>query len=153
MADDNPNQLKGSACTVTLDPDARTLTFEHRGWFLSKAQKKSPIVVPFDEITAVESDFGIITGWFRIQRKGYAPWQDGVATDPHGLNCPCDPTEFAQRVRAAVGLPDAPAPEPVEQPPEPPEAEAAPEGGEPEKKGLNTAYKVVDGVLDILRRF
>jgi hypothetical protein len=31
IADDDPNRLKGSSCTATLDYATRTLTFEHRG--------------------------------------------------------------------------------------------------------------------------
>jgi hypothetical protein len=58
MADDDPNRLKGSSCTASLDYGARTLTFEHRGMFRPKPQKASPVIVPFDEITSVEYDWG-----------------------------------------------------------------------------------------------
>ncbi len=104
MADDGPDRLKGSSCTATIDWSARTLTFEHRGWFLSKAQKASPIVVPFDEIVGVEYDCRTTGGWFRISRRGHEPWEKSVASDLHGLNAPVDPTAFAQRVPAAAGI-------------------------------------------------
>jgi hypothetical protein len=151
MADDDPNQLKGSSCTATLDLAARTLTFDHRGWFRSKPQKASPVVVPLDEITGVEYDFGVITGWFRISRRGHEPWTGGVASDPHGLNSPVDPTDFAKRVQAAVGLDsrtlvsEAPEPEPA---PEPTEDA---KDHEPEKPGAVT--KAVDGVLTFLSKW
>ncbi len=83
MADDDPNRLKGISCTATLDYAAQTLTFEHRGMFRSKAQKASPVIVPFDEIASVEHE----GKWLRITRRGHEPWEGGVASDPHGLNC------------------------------------------------------------------
>jgi hypothetical protein len=154
MADDDPDRLKGSSCTATIDWTARTLTFEHRGWFRSKPQKASPVVVPFDEIVAVESDFGTITGWFRILRRGYEPWKGGVASDPHGLNCAVDPTTFAQRVQAAAGveqpLPDSVAEADTESTPE----EATPAAdSEAEPKPDGKVVKSVDGVLDFFSKW
>ncbi len=151
MADDDPNQLKGSSCTATLDRAARTLTFDHRGWFRSKPQKASPVVVRLDEITAVEYDFGTLTGWFRISRRGHEPWKGGVASDPHGLNCPVDPTDFAKRVQAEVGLGEQ-TPGPGAAEPEPPAAVgSAPEDQAQEKPGAVT--KAVDGVLTFLSKW
>jgi hypothetical protein len=100
---------------ASLDHVARTLTFEHRGMFRSKPQKASPVIVPLREIVSVEYDFGTITGWFRISRRGYEPWSGGVASDPHGLNCAVDPAAFAQWDQAAVGI-EPPAPDSAEQP-------------------------------------
>jgi hypothetical protein len=76
-----PIASKGLSCTATLDYATRTLTFEHRGWFLSKAQKASPVIVPFDEIASVEYE----RKWFRITRRGHEPWKGGVASDPTSI--------------------------------------------------------------------
>jgi len=142
--------LKATSCAITLDQVARTLTFDHRGRLRSKEQKKSPIVVPFDEIIAVESDFGVLTGWFRIRRRGHEPWKDGIATDPHGANCPCDPTEFAERVRAAVGLPlQTGTGGPVRS------DQSGVGGAQPDEPGAGgkTIKKTLGGLFDIVTRF
>jgi hypothetical protein len=150
MADDDPDRLKGSSCTATIDWAARTLTFEHRGWFLSKPQKASPVIVPFDEIVAVESDYKF-TGWFRISRRDHEPWKGGVASDPHGLNCAVDPTAFAHRVQAAAGI-EQPATasageaEVSEEPTVDVDTDAAPK---PDGK----VVKAVDGVLDFFSKW
>ena len=148
MADDDPDRLKGSSCTATIDWAARTLTFEHRGWFLSKPQKASPVIVPFDEIVAVDSDFKF-TGWFRISRRDHEPWLDGVASDPHGMNCAVDPTAFAHRVKAAAGIE-----QPVFDSVSEADTNAAPELPIPDgdtkvaPKQDGKVVKAVDGVLD-----
>ena len=36
--------------------------------------------------------------------RGQDEWESGAATDPHGLTCGVDPTEFAEGVRSAVAL-------------------------------------------------
>lgn len=152
MADDDPDRLKGSSCTATIDWSARTLTFEHRGWVLSKAQKASPIIVPFDEIVGVEYDRRNTGGWFRISRRGHEPWEKSVASDPHGLNAPVDPTRFALRVRAAAGIEES-APESDadggsaldERAPDAKEAETKQEDGK--------VVKAVDGVLDFFSKW
>jgi hypothetical protein len=154
MADDDPDRLAGSSCTATIDWAARTLTFEHRGWFRSKPQKASPVIVPFDEIVAVESDFGTITGWFRISRRDHEPWKGGVASDPHGLNCAVDPTAFAQRVQAAAGI-EPPVPDPVEDVDTDAGLDERAPGGETETapKPDSKAVKAVDGVLDFFSKW
>jgi hypothetical protein len=148
MADDDPDRLAGSSCTATLDHVARTLTFEHRGMFRSKPQKASPVIVPLREIVSVEYDFGTITGWFRISRRGYEPWSGGVASDPHGLNCAVDPAAFAQRVQAAVGI-EPPAPDSAEQPSGNSNTDDAVDQGAPETedtpKPSGKVTKAVDG--------
>lgn len=150
MADDDPNGLKGISCTATLDYVAQTLTFEHRGMFRSKAQKASPVIVPFDEIASVEYE----RKWFRITRRGDEPWKGGVASDPHGLNCSVDPTAFAERVRAAAGVV-----QPTTDSAEPPTGDKAePDAeqdayGQAEPKPDGKAVKAVDGVLDFFSRF
>jgi hypothetical protein len=153
MADNDPDCLKGSSCTATLDWAARTLTFEHRGWFRSKPQKASPVIVPFNEIAGVESEWGTITGWFRISRHGHEPWKGGVASDPHGLNCAVDPTEFAMRVQQAVGIdPSEPvAAEPVEAPVQ--SAPADDDAANVEPKPDGKVVKAVDGVLDFFSKW
>jgi hypothetical protein len=110
MADDDPDRLSGSSCTATIDWAARTLTFDHRGWF-------------------------------RISRRDHEPWTGGVASDPHGMNCAVDPTEFANRVRTAAGIASAaPDPEPaVEQ--------------EVPKQEDGEVVKAVDGALDFLSKW
>lgn len=82
-----------------------------------------------------------ITGWFRISRHGHEPWSGGVAIDPHGLNCAVDPSDFAQRVRAAVGVTPAAAPQtdPVTEEPAPADA-----------KEDGAAIKAVNEVLNFL---
>ena len=154
MADEDPDRLAGSSCTATLDHVARTLTFEHRGMFRSKPQKASPVIVPLSEIVSVDYDFGLITGWFRISRRGHEPWSGGVASDPHGLNCAVDPTAFAQRVQAAVGI-EPPPPDSAETP-------AGDTGVVADQSGPDTEVapnpsgkvtKAVDGVLDFFSRF
>jgi len=153
MADDDPDRLVGSSCTATLDAAARTLTFEHRGWFLSKPQKASPVIVPFDEIVAVESDYKF-TGWFRITRRDHEPWKDGVASDPHGMNCAVDPTAFAHRVKAAAGI-EQPAFHSVSEA----DTSAVPELPTPDgdakvaPKQDGKVVKAVDGVLDFFSKW
>ena len=127
---------------ATIDWSARTLTFEHRGWFLSKAQKVSPIVVPFDEIVGVEYDCRTTGGWFRISRRGHEPWEKSVASDPHGLNAPVDPTAFAQRVLAAAGIDESAL---DEQASDAKDAEPKQEDGK--------VVKAVDGALDFFSKW
>jgi hypothetical protein len=124
--------------------------------FRSKPQKASPVIVPFDEITSVEWDFGKITGWFRIARRGHEPWKGGVASDPHGLNCAVDPTAFAQRVQQVVGI-HRPTTDSAEPPTGDAGTTAEPDAkrdadGQAEPKPDGKVTKAVDGVLDFFSR-
>ena len=86
-----------------LDLVAQTLTFEHFGSVSTEQQKAlSPLVIPLGEIAAVECTVGSSTHWFWVVRRGQHPWRKGVWRDPGGLVCTVDPTDFAERVRAAV---------------------------------------------------
>jgi hypothetical protein len=111
------------------------------------------VIVPFDEITSVEYE----RKWFRISRRGHEPWKGGVASDLHGLNCSIDPTAFAQRVQAAVGI-ESPAPDSAEQPAGDAAATAEPDtkhdaASQAEPKPDGNVTKAVDGVLDFFSRF
>jgi hypothetical protein len=150
--DDDPNRLKGISCTATLDYAARTLTFDHRGMFRSKAQKASPVIVPFDEIASVEHE----GKWLRITRRGHEPWKGGVSSDPHGMNCYVDTTEFAQRVQQAVGI--QPTLDSAERVTGDADAAAEPSAerdadGQVEPKPDGKVVKAVDGVLDFFSKF
>ncbi|WP_415972677.1 DUF4429 domain-containing protein [Rhodococcus sp. 077-4] len=137
--------FEGASCTATLDVDAGTLTFVHRGWTATSEQKKlSPVVVPLGGIEAVEHDWGRFTGWFRIVRRGDPPSPRKVHTDPHGLTCGEDPGPFAALVEAAVAAADA-LPVPVEQ--APPEPVQSPEPvSSQERDGPSVAGKVAKGL-------
>lgn len=92
----------------------------------------------------------------RISRRGHDPWKGGVASDPRGLNCAVDPTAFAQRVQAAVGI-KPPAPDSAEQQAGDSATDAALEQSDPdtgvEPKPDGKVTKAVDGFLDLLGRF
>jgi hypothetical protein len=107
MADSNPDRITGPGCAAALDTAAQTLTFEHRGWFRSKAQKASPIVVPLSEIAAIEYKSHGISTWVRIVRRGQKRWTDVVENDPHAVTTYNDPRAFAERVRLAARLDDS----------------------------------------------
>jgi hypothetical protein len=125
MAEKDPNRLKGSSCTATLDLEAKTLTFEHWG-FGSSAELKSlsPVVVPLGAIRSLEFEKRWYGSWLYVALRGQQPWLHGVRLDPHGLTCGDDPTPFAEAVRAAVA-----SVEPFgDDEWEPPEAPETPEG-------------------------
>src|ERR1700712_2469746 len=67
MAEKDPNRLKGSSCTATLDLEAKTLTFEHWG-FGSSAELKSlsPVVVPLGAIRSVEFEKRWYGSWLYV---------------------------------------------------------------------------------------
>jgi hypothetical protein len=73
-----------------------------------------------------------------------------VASDPHGLNAPVDPTAFALRVRAAAGIEES-APES--------DADTALDEPAPDAKAAETkqedgkVVKAVDGVLDFFSKW
>jgi hypothetical protein len=103
VAEPDPDRLDGASCAATLDAAAGTLTFDHRGWGATAEQKaRSPVVVPLGAIAAVEYKRGRFSGWFRVMPRGVPHRNRGAATDPHGLVCAADPTEFAERVKAAM---------------------------------------------------
>jgi hypothetical protein len=103
MAEPDPDVLEGASCTATLDEVAQTLTFEHRGWGASHEQKaRSPLVVPLGAIGSVEYERKRFNSWFRVLPRGHEEWLDSMHSDPHALTCGVDPTEFAERVKAAV---------------------------------------------------
>lgn len=105
MAETDPDRFEGASCTASLEAEAQTLTFEHRGFGASAQQKAlSPLVVPLGAIDEVEWHWGRFTGWFRIVLRGQNPWSGSKHSDPHGLTCGEDPAIFAQRVRDAVAL-------------------------------------------------
>jgi hypothetical protein len=110
-------------------------------------RKASPVIVPLSEIVSVDYDFGMITGSFRISRRGHAPWSGGVASDP---------TAFAQRVQAAVGI-DPPAPDSAEQSAVDTDTDAVCDQGAPDTEGAQKpsgkVTKAVDGFLDLFSRF
>jgi hypothetical protein len=102
MAKPDPDVLDGASCTATLDEAAQTLTFVHRGFGASYEQKaRSPLVVPLGAIGSVECERRGFNSWFRVVPRGHDAWGES-AHSPHGLTCGVDPTEFAERVTAAV---------------------------------------------------
>src|SRR6478735_8181542 len=109
MAEPDPDVLDGASCTATLDEDAETLTFEHRGWGATYEQKaRSPLVVPLGAIGSVEYERKHFSSWFRVVPRGHDAWVESAHVNPHGLTCSVDPTEFADRVKAAVSRPRLP---------------------------------------------
>jgi hypothetical protein len=103
MAEADPDVLDGASCTATLDEAAQTLTFEHRGWGATYEQKaRSPLVVPLGAIGSVEYERKRFSSWFRVVPRGHDAWDESTHLNPHGLTCSVDPTEFAERVKAAV---------------------------------------------------
>ena len=100
---DDLDRLEGLSSSATLDHGAQTLTFLHHGSVATDRQKAmSPVVVPLGSIAAVECRPGRSTNWFWVVLRGRSPWQDGVWSDPCGVVCGMDPTDFAERVRLAV---------------------------------------------------
>lgn len=105
MTETGGEQFEGASCTATLDTSAQTLTFSHRGFGASAQQKAlSPLVVPLGAIDEVQCHWGRFQGWFRVTLRGQNPWAGSKNSDPHGLTCGENPSEFAQRVRDAVAL-------------------------------------------------
>jgi hypothetical protein len=105
MTETVPDRFEGASCTATLDTNAQTLTFSHRGFGASAQQKAlSPLVVPLGAIGDVECHWGRFQGWFRVNLRGQNPWAGSKHSDPHGLTCGEDPGPFAQRVRDAAAL-------------------------------------------------
>lgn len=103
MADDVFDRLEDSSGRVILDVVARTLTFERYGSVATEEQKAlSPLVIPLGSIAKVECRPGRSTNWFWVVPRGIEPWRGGVWSDPRGLVCGVDPTDFADRVRFAV---------------------------------------------------
>jgi hypothetical protein len=103
VTESDPNHLDGASCTATLDTAAQTLTFVHTGWGATAEQKaRSPVVIPLGAIESVEYERKRFLSWFRVLPIGVFPWEPGPATDPHGMVCSADPTDFAERVRSAV---------------------------------------------------
>lgn len=81
----------------------QTLTFEHRGWGATHEQKaRSPLVVPLGAIGSVEYERRRFNSWFRVVPRGHDAWDESAHSNPHGLTCGVDPTEFAERVKSAV---------------------------------------------------
>jgi hypothetical protein len=103
VAEHDPDRLDGASCTVRLDTVAQTLTFEHRGWGATTEQRaRSPLVVPLGAIASVEHGRKRFHSWFHVLLNGVSAWDAGPATDPLGLVCSDDPTEFADRVKSAM---------------------------------------------------
>ena len=103
VTDDDLDRLDGSSSSVTLDHRAQTLVFEHQGSTVTDRQKAlSPLVIPLGEIASVEYKPGYSTNWFWVVRRGHKPWRDGVWSNPCGVVCGDDPTDFAARVESAV---------------------------------------------------
>ena len=141
----DPNRLTGSFCTVTLDPDARTLTFEHRGRLLTDEQKATPtVVLPLAVISNVRFKKGRFSHWLRVELRGAPPKTGGASVDLHGLACDSDPTAFAERVRAAVAVA---APMYADELPEPQELEPTPPGWG-SRVGKFVGRAVVDGLFN-----
>jgi hypothetical protein len=100
---DDLDRLEGASSSAALDHRAQTLTFVHHGSVCSAEQKAlSPLVVPLGMITAVDGKPGRSTNWFWVVRRGHRPWTKGVWSDPCGVVCGVDPSDFAERVRSAM---------------------------------------------------
>ncbi len=145
MAEAGPDVLDGASCTATLDEAAETLTFEHRGWGATYEQKARSLVVPLDAIGSVEYERKHFSSWFRVVPCGHDAWVESAHVNPHGLTCSVDPTELAERVKAAVSK-AAPADyaylEDDELPPPPPSGWRA-------RLAKGAARAVVDGFFNI----
>ncbi|MDV8024893.1 DUF4429 domain-containing protein [Rhodococcus sp. IEGM 1330] len=138
--------FEGASCTATLDVDASTLTFVHRGWTATSEQKRlSPVVVPLGDVEGVEYEWRRFTGWFRVRLHSEQPWPRKVHTDPHGLTCGEDPGPFVALVKAAVAAAE-PLPVPVGQAPTAEPVSSSPPTPAPEPDGPSVAGKVAKGL-------
>lgn len=103
MVDYPLDRLEGASSSATLDYRAQTIVFEHFGSVTTAEQKAaSPLAIPLGAIASVECQPGSSTNWFWVVRRGHQPWAKGVWSDPCGVVCSVDPTDFAERVRYAV---------------------------------------------------
>ena len=90
MAEPDPDVLDGASCTATLDEDAETLTFEHRGWGATYEQKaRSPLVVPLGAIGSVEYQRKRFNSWFRVVPRGQLSTASSTPDDSEGKFTPC----------------------------------------------------------------
>ena len=135
---DDLYRLEGASSSATLDRGAQTLVFEHFGSVTTAEQKSlSPLVIPLGEIASVEIRCGRSTNWFWVVRRGHQAPRGGAPSDPCGVVSGADPSDFAERVRAAVARVA-----PVEAP------ELAPVPKKTSGWGAKLARGVVDGFFN-----
>jgi hypothetical protein len=67
-----------------------------------RAESALPAGRPLGAIGWVEYERKRSSSWFRVVLRGHDAWDEGAHLNPHCLTCSVDPTEFAERVKAAV---------------------------------------------------
>ena len=101
-------RLTGQNCSAELNTETRCVTLTFSGMLASTAKKKaSPRVIPFNQIESVEAKRGLLGGSLRIVRRDRDGYKKLIDNDLNAFQeKPGHPVdEFANEIRAAVGLP------------------------------------------------